>query len=290
MAFQLAQLPEVQRISPLVIRILGGNPGKFTLQGTNTYIVGEGPHRLLIDTGEGRPSWIKAVRMVLHKEKAAVVAAIITHWHHDHVGGVSQLREAYPNVTVYKHLPEDDQLDIKDGQKFSVKGATLRAVFSPGHTRDHMTLILEEEDAMFTGDNVLGHGTAIFENLSEYVASLEKMRHMFSGRAYPGHGPVVEDGKIKVVEYIRHRQQRENQVIELLKSSKSAFTSPDCEGGAKDWASTDIVRELYKEVPESLHGPANGGIIQVLTKLENEGKVIRDSSSQRWTAKDRMTL
>ena len=40
---------------------------------------------------------------------------------------------------------------------------------------------------MFTGDNVLGHGTAVFEDLTVYLDSLSRMREQFRGRAYPGH-------------------------------------------------------------------------------------------------------
>ena len=54
-----------------------------------------------------------------------------------------------------------------------------------------MAFILEEENAMFTGDNVLGHGTTVFEDLAVYLNSLSRMREQFHGRAYPGHvGPV----------------------------------------------------------------------------------------------------
>ncbi len=105
MASQLVHIPEVERLSPICIRILGGNPGKFTLQGTNTYLVGSGPDRLLIDTGEGKPSWISALRRTLEEEGASVQAAIITHWHRDHVGGIGQLLEHSPGTAVYKHDP-----------------------------------------------------------------------------------------------------------------------------------------------------------------------------------------
>lgn len=230
------------------------------------------------------------MKATLEKENAVISKAIITHWHHDHQGGIKHLLEMSPSTEVYKHQPVDSQLEIEDGQVFQVDGATLRAVFSPGHTQDHMALIFEEEDAMFTGDNVLGHGTAVFEDLHTYLRSLEKMRAGFRGRAYPGHGAVIADGPAKIIEYINHRQLRENQVLQVLKSSKS---SPGVEAKAAeldDWTSMEIVKIIYKDVPENLHLPANGGIIQILLKLLEEDKVVEDSETQKWRIKDRAAL
>jgi endoribonuclease LACTB2 len=88
-------------------------------------------YRILIDTGEGRPSWIKAVRDILHTENAQC-NTIITHKHIDHVGGIDHLLELYPKTKIYKYDPGEDQHEIKDNQVFKVEGATLRAVHTPG--------------------------------------------------------------------------------------------------------------------------------------------------------------
>ena len=184
----------------------------------------------------------------------------------------------------------EGQLDIEDGQTFKVDGASLRAVFSPGHTYDHMAFILEEEDAMFTADNVLGHGTAVFEDLAAYLSSLEKMRGLFHGRAYPGHGPVIGDGPSKILEYIRHRKLREDQVIQVLKSSKSSPGVDIRSGKPENWTSMEIVKIIYKSVPEELHIPAEGGIMQILAKLEGEGKIEESSNGGTWRIKDRAAL
>ncbi|KAK4983450.1 hypothetical protein LTR50_007225 [Elasticomyces elasticus] len=270
MATVLVQLQEIERLSARVIRILGGNPGKFTLQGTNTYLVGQGPKRLLIDTGEGKPVWSQSLKNVLSQEQASVDQAILTHWHPDHVGGVQDLLKISPGATIFKNQPSQGQHNITDGQKFRTEGATLRAFHCPGHAVDHMALILEEEDAMFTGDNVLGQGTAVFEDLATYMSSLEKMQHQFSGQAYPGHGPIIQDGKAKIEEYIHHRKQREDQILDVLSSKEENGTSNS--GG---WKSADMVKIIYKEVPESLHAAAERGVLQVLEKLEKEGRVQR---------------
>ncbi len=285
MTTQLVPLPEIERVSPACIRILGGNPGKFALQGTNTYLLGTGPSRLLIDTGEGKPSWIAALKRTLEEEKATLASALITHWHGDHQGGIEHLLEAYPGTKIYKNMPESGQLDIEDGHTFTVEGATLTAVHTPGHTTDHMVLVFREEDALFTGDNVLGQGTAVFEDLKTYLASLEKMRHLFQGRAYPGHGPVLPDGPAKIAEYIRHRKQREDQVVQTLRTKRTAASDTT----ASAWGVMELVKVIYREVPEELHIPASGGIMQILRKLEHEGKVVL-GEEERWCLTDRSTL
>ncbi|KAL4798569.1 beta-lactamase-like protein [Aspergillus venezuelensis] len=281
---QLVPLPEVERLSASVVRILGGNPGKFTLQGTNTYLVGQGPRRILIDTGEGKPSWVIHLKQVLSDEKATVHQALVTHWHHDHVGGISDLLRLCPDVTVYKHKPAEGQSNIEDGQVFSVEGATLKAAHTPGHTVDHMMLVLEEEDAVFTGDNVLGHGTAVFEDLKAYLDSLKRMQNRVSGRGYPGHGAVVESATAKIEEYIKHRQQREDEIIRVLRYGKLDVGDGERSPERKlSWTPLEIVKIIYHSVPENLHLPAANGVIQVLNKLEAEGKVIHDLDSGRWT-------
>lgn len=281
MAVQLTHLAEVERLSPVCIRILGGNPGKFTLQGTNTYILGNGRQRLLIDTGEGKPSWIAALRRTLADENATVSEALISHWHGDHQGGIRDLLALSPETRVYKNQPENGQLDIADGQKFEVEGATLTAVHTPGHTVDHMVFILEQEKAMFTADNVLGQGTAVFEDLATYLTSLQKMKTLFGAKAYPGHGPAIDDGPARIQEYIAHRQQREDQITQTLSLVNK-------ETGTAAWEPIQLVKVIYHDVPESLHLPAQGGVVQVLQMLEKEGRASRDNNL--WSLTDDAAL
>ncbi|KAI5460253.1 beta-lactamase-like protein [Mariannaea sp. PMI_226] len=292
MATQLVALPAVERLSPACIRILGGNPGKFTLQGTNTYLLGTGRRRILIDTGEGRNSWISCIKSTLEEENATIDAALITHWHHDHTGGIQDLLRLSPNTCVYKHDPDPGQLDIADGQQFFVEGASLTASHTPGHTSDHFVFVLKEEDAMFTADNVLGHGTAVFENMSKYMQSLDRMKPMFSGRAYPGHGAVIEDGPGRIAEYIAHRRQREGQVLQTLalktvgESSEHSVESRTVSA----WTAMGLVKVIYKDIPENLHQAACGGVLQILLKLETEGRVSKQGDKWILATEDRSSL
>ncbi|KAJ8610426.1 hypothetical protein MRB53_038588 [Persea americana] len=288
MATDLPALQPITRLSPLVVRILGGNPGKYTLQGTNTYLVGKGKQRTLVDTGEGKPAWAESLKKVLVEEAATIDRVILTHWHPDHIGGVDDVFKLCPDTKVYKSRLDDrsvgdyGQEDIKNGQKFEIEGASLRAFHSPGHTTDHMALILDEEDAMFTGDNVLGHGTAVFEDLSAYMQSLDQMQKRFNGRAYPGHGEVIDDGRAKIAEYIAHRKKREQEALDVLGRPQ--------DNGTSEWSSMDMVKVIYKGYPESLHLPAQGSLLQVLKKLESEGRVIHEDGKWSISSSERERL
>jgi ribonuclease/clavin/mitogillin len=193
------------------------------------------------------------------------------------VGGVADVRKLAPDVKVKKFVSasgkgEAEWGPIEDGEVNSCEGASLKALYSPGHTDDHVGFVLEGEGALFAGDNVLGHGTAVFEDLAEYMASLKKMAVAVERRLYPAHGDWVENGKAKVNEYIEHRQQREREAVEVLDRPR--------EDGKQGWESMELVKVIYSKYPEALHLPAEGSLRHVLKKLQGEGKVKEERG--RW--------
>jgi ribonuclease/clavin/mitogillin len=204
---------------------------------------------------------------------------------------VRDVRTLAPRPTVHKNnhpdLPGLDLAlsDISDGQRFAVPGATLRAVHSPGHTRDHMAFVLEEEDALFTGDCVLGHGTVFFEDLPEYLRTLEMLAAAVGGRAYPGHGQFIEDGPARIREYVAHRAMREREVVAAL--AKGTAGAQEGGGGL---ASMDLVRMIYQDTPENLHFAASRGVVQILEKLLAEGKVVHDEEQNTWMPVEKAVL
>ncbi|KAF9923848.1 hypothetical protein FBU30_006107 [Linnemannia zychae] len=357
----LERLPNIIRLSGRVIRVLGQNPSKFTLQGTNTYLIGKGPKKVLLDTGEGVPDYIPLLQEALNKEAdhATISKVICTHWHHDHVGGIQDVLsflaarniQLYSPPTtaadagsaasntakglvdvdtsasvapaeVYKFLcpdhddPETQFQALHDGDIIRVdEETTLLALHTPGHTSDHCSFFLKEENTLFTADCVLGQGTAVFEDLESYIRSLEKQlifpeamvalsdekQLQPSYKIYPGHGPVIEDGPSKIREYIKHRYDRERQVHAVLAApsivttnsitATSDSSSDHHQGGEADTESEsakstvrggagktamDIVKVIYHAYPASLHLPAQHQVLLHLKKLEEEGKVRRD--------------
>ncbi|CAL8583220.1 Atrochrysone carboxyl ACP thioesterase dmxR1 [Xanthoria parietina] len=273
----LPSLPNTERISPRVIRVLGGNPGKFTLQGTNTYIVGTGSQRILVDSAQGFDFWTEAIRDLLTEENITISHVLLTHWHGDHTGGVPGLLKLYPDLStgIYKNSPDEGQQEIEDGQIISVEGATIKAVHTPGHSHDHMSFILQEESAMFTGDNVLGHGTSAVEVLGEYMDSLRLMRDQNCERGYPAHGAVIPNLGAKIQQDLGQKERRERQILKSLKSIKESERRSGNPGAKGSTTVKDLVVSVHgegmdAEVSNKVLEPFTG---EVLGKLAGDGKV-----------------
>ncbi|KAK5075017.1 hypothetical protein LTS08_001900 [Lithohypha guttulata] len=226
----LPTLQNVEQLTPLVLRVLGQNPGKFTFQGTNTFIVGSGKRRLLIDTSGGEPEWASLISSALESMGISLSHVLLTHWHGDHTGGVPDLLRLYPHLrnSIYKNDPDKGQQDIADDQVFKVEGATVRAVHTPGHSEDHMCFVLEEEQAMFTGDNILGHGTSAVEDLGTFMESLGKMKAQNCRIGYPAHGVTLKNLPAKVAGDLSQKTRREKQVMQALHkvSSRGEKSAP----------------------------------------------------------------
>ncbi|OTA98961.1 hypothetical protein M426DRAFT_68697 [Hypoxylon sp. CI-4A] len=272
----LPELADVEQISPRVIRVLGQNPGKFTLQGTNTWIIGTGEKRLLIDTGQGIPTWAELIESTLSNMGFSLSHVLLTHWHGDHTQGVPDLLRLYPYLkdSIYKNSPGKGQKPISDGQVFELEGATVRAVHAPGHSSDHMCFILEEENAMITGDNVLGHGSSAVEELGTYMESLDKMRSHGCITGYPAHGIVIENLQTKITGELAQKLRRERQVLKVLNELKYQA------GGEKR---VGLATLSVMEIVVMIHGDSldeevaklalEPFIEEVLRKLTDDGKV-----------------
>jgi ribonuclease/clavin/mitogillin len=277
------KLPDVDVWSERVVVALGQNPSAFTGPGTNTYLVGTGDERILLDPGQGVPSYLPVLERAMARAGVARIQEIVlTHGHPDHIGGVRAVRERFGKLRVSKFpWPENDGayadlelVTLDDGATVRSEGATLRGVHTPGHAPDHLCFVLEEEQALFSGDNVLGVGTTVIPlvsgDLGAYMASLERMLALAPRRIYPAHGPAIEDGTGKIREYIAHRNAREAQILAQL--------------GPTPRAVPDLVRAVYAGYPATLHAAAAQSTSQHLAKLEREGRARREGGSDALSA------
>nr|CAH8861218.1 unnamed protein product [Trichobilharzia regenti] len=294
MSTELPNVPNVSQINQYVVRILGQNPGPRTLQGTNSYLVGDPKSsRVLIDTTIRGPS-LSVYLNCLEKEFSQCTnglplsAIIITHWHPDHCQVVEDvLKLAYHNssnnIPVYKcstgptllslgyysgqvtNLQDNDTVPI-DVQSNSV--CCLRAIHTPGHATDHLCFLLEKDNqpvCFFSGDLILGHGSTIVENLDEYMTSLHTVRSILSKinsnnrqqsvTLLPGHGSDVKDALNRVNEYITNRLNR------IEKTKKYFLDQSTTDKWLKEG---DILRFVYPNIPDNLRFEAINNLRQSL--------------------------
>jgi len=281
------KMPDLDVWSERVTVALGQNPSVFTGPGTNAYLVGTGRARILIDPGQGEPAFLPVLARAMERCGCERIQEIVlTHGHPDHIGGVRSVLQRFGRVRVRK-LPSalfdgpyaDLGLEpLAEGEPVTTEGATLRGVHAPGHAPDHLNFVLEEERALFSGDNVLGVGTTVIPaesgDLGDYLRSLEKLLAEKPTRIYPAHGPVIADGVAKLREYIAHRAERERQILAALASGPKR--------------AMEIVKVVYAAYPPALHAAAAQSVIQHLRKLLRERRVTRDGADAdldvRWTS------
>ena len=201
--------------------------------GSNIYFVGDPAQEMIIlDTGEHDQDWTKQILDAYRELGSPKITAIaITHGHGDHIGGLDRVFEVV-NAPVRCHpklvkrlsavVGEQNVIKLKANERLRTGGnVVLRSIFTPGHEEDHVCYYLARERIMFTGDTILGASSSTVRDLSSYMKSLEKLSAFRVEIICPAHGPIVPKprGSRLIPWYIKHRNQRESEVLAALHNS-----------------------------------------------------------------------
>jgi len=258
-----------ERVNPVVQKILAFNPGPMTLDGTNTWVVGDVDQQppIIIDPG---PLDEDHLDRVLAASGGSASAVLVTHRHHDHTDGAARMGELAGCAVMaadpaFASSPENV---LGDGYLLSVGNLNVRALATPGHTSDSMSFLLDDETGssyLITGDMVLGRGTTVITypdgDLAAYLESLETLITIVEqhgvAEILPGHGDRVTDPAGVLRYYREHRRQRLAEVRNAL--------------AAGDRTATEIVRRVYADVDPSVWPGAEQSVRAQLDYLESLG-------------------
>jgi glyoxylase-like metal-dependent hydrolase (beta-lactamase superfamily II) len=249
--------------------ILAPNPSLMTGPGTNTLVLAGGKEgALVIDPADDNPAHLEAI-IRAGDSYGGIRRILITHGHPDHLGGAEKLRTQL-GAPIYAFSREGTPIvdqEVHDGTLFPLDGDMLRALHTPGHRFDHLCFLLESERTLFAGDLISGITTNVIippeGDMFDYLQSLKRLQSIDIAKVVPGHGPEVSDPQTRLTEYIVHRLQREQQIIDTLRMASPETTVPV------------LVKYIYFDVDPRLHPVAAWTVEAHLLKLEREKRVRR---------------
>jgi glyoxylase-like metal-dependent hydrolase (beta-lactamase superfamily II) len=264
---QAAERPANMTTPAHIGKFTANNPGIMTLQGTNQYVVGK-ESVVVIDVALSADSNLDGIIEQVEAMGAKKIDKIlITHIHSDHCAGALALRKrSGAKLGIHRSRKgylggEDFQYD--DNDRISFGGGELHVLHTPGHESGHCCFYEGGDKVLFSGDNILGYGTAVIHppdgNMTDYLQSLERLLGFDISLILPGHGPLIGKPEAKIREYIKHRMEREQQVLAALRAGRQTIG--------------DITQLIYADVSAALQRVAEFSVQAHLEKLMREGRV-----------------
>jgi glyoxylase-like metal-dependent hydrolase (beta-lactamase superfamily II) len=260
-------MPAVARLEPQVTRVLAPNPSGMTLDGTNTYLVGEpgSGQAVLVDPGPDDAAHLAAVERELTARDARCVAVLVTHHHGDHAEAAQPwgVRFGAPVAAARADVAGPGGRVLEPGERLVLAGTALDVVPTPGHTADHLAFRVES-GAVLVGDHVLGRGTSVVTHpegdVEAYLASLRRVHDLGPAALYCGHGPELTEDPTAVLDfYLAHRAYREHQLLAALGDGPRTVD--------------ELVATVYAAYPREVWPAAAQSTRATLDKLRAEGRV-----------------
>lgn len=240
--------------------VLAPNPGPMTLDGTNTWILGE-RRTVVVDPGPDDDGHLQRVA----DEAGDVALVLLTHGHPDHSAGARRLAEILGGVPIRAVDPTHRLGDegLGDGEHVSVDDLVVTVLATPGHSSDHVCFVLPERGEVLTGDHVLGRGTTVVAHpdgrMRDYLDSLARLADVGATRLLPGHGPVIDNPAEVIAYYVAHREERLREVEAAVHA------------GAR--TAREVVERVYADVDRVLWAAAEQSVRAQLDLLVETGRV-----------------
>ncbi|MWB77974.1 MBL fold metallo-hydrolase [Pseudooceanicola sp. 216_PA32_1] len=274
-----------EQVAPGVRRILCGNPSAFTYRGTNTYLVGSGD-LAVIDPGPDDAAHLAAI-LSAPRAGERITQILVTHAHRDHSPLARALsRETGAPVLAYggalagqsevmRRLAQSGEIgggegadsdfvpdvSLPDGATVSGEGWHMTAIWTPGHFGNHM--VFDLRGTVFCGDLVMGWATSIVSppdgDLTDFMASCERLRARAPRRLLPGHGAPIEQPGERIDWLLAHRRTREAAILEALAAGPAA--------------SADLAARIYTDIPAAMLPAATRNVLAHLIDLMGKNRV-----------------
>ncbi len=266
-------------VSPLIRRVIANNPGPFTYLGTGTYIVGHG-EVAVIDPGPDDAAHLEAILAAIDGERVSHI--LVTHHHADHSPLARALKErtgASIHGLAVASTPEQGDLKLEagydhfapditvhGGETIAGSGWTIEALHTPGHTSNHICYALHEENALFSGDHIMGWSTTVITppdgDMGDYMRSLQAVKDRKFATLWPTHGPPIIEVTPFIDAYAAHRREREAQILAELAAGSTRIK--------------DMVPRLYAAVDQRLWPAAAHSVLAHMLELVKTGRVRTD--------------